>query len=52
MTVQLGFALWVFASVPVSLAVGALLAAGSDAGQRRRSPAQAPVPGRPLSTVG
>lgn len=52
MTVQLGFALWVLASVPVSLVVGALLASGSDAGHRRRTTAQAPVPGRPLSTVG
>jgi hypothetical protein len=51
MTVQLGFALWVLASVPVSLVVGALLASGSDAG-KRRSTAPAPVSGRPLSTVG
>jgi hypothetical protein len=52
MTVQLGFALWVLASVPVSLVVGALLAAGSDAGQPRPGTAEAPVPGRPLSAVG
>lgn len=51
MTVQLGFALWVLASVPVSLVVGALLAAGSDAGQPR-STAAAPVQHRSLSAVG
>jgi hypothetical protein len=52
MTVQLGFALWVLASVPVSLVVGAILAAGNDSGQPRRRTAQAPAPGRPLTAVG